>query len=193
LYFLLEIDLTFAVGANSNNKDTIFPLMKDTMKSIVDKYGIKTIHYSVVNYGADPISNTIIQHSYTEFAQFSTRDQFINVLSSLSPRPGSGDLRLDEATKKCDESFQDPKARQTADKVVVLMIDKDTTQSNLKSLTNTLEAKGIRVIPVGFGNEVTRKQLTTVTTNVYDVIHVDYTILASPLQEQIMNKVFRGK
>ena len=190
-----EIDLTFAVGANSANKDSIFTLMKNTMKSIIDKYGIKTIHYSVVNYGADPTSNTVIKYSYTNFITYSSTSAFSGAVDSLTPRPGSGGMKVDEAIRKSSQSFQDPKVRQYADKHVVLLVDKDSTESlsSLKSIANSLETNGIRIIPVGFGKEVTNKQLATITTNYYDVIHVDYNIARTPLQEQIMDKVYRGK
>lgn len=46
-----EIDMVVALCAVSSQSNQSFELMKDTVKSIVDKYGTSKIHYSVVIYG----------------------------------------------------------------------------------------------------------------------------------------------
>ena len=46
-----DVDLVVAMCAVSAASDESFKLMKDTVKSIVDKYGTSKIHYSVVLYG----------------------------------------------------------------------------------------------------------------------------------------------
>lgn len=52
-----DVDLVVAMCAVSAASDESFKLMKDTVKSIVDKYGTSKIHYSVVLYGtqAEPM------------------------------------------------------------------------------------------------------------------------------------------
>ena len=46
-----EVDLVVALCAVSSQSNQTFELMKDTIKSIVDKYGTTKIHYNVVIYG----------------------------------------------------------------------------------------------------------------------------------------------
>ena len=46
-----EVDLVVAMCAVSAASSQSFKLMKDTVKSIVDKYGTSKIHYNVVLYG----------------------------------------------------------------------------------------------------------------------------------------------
>lgn len=192
MFQIPEIDLTFAVGANSAKKTTTFALMKDTMKNIINKYGIKTIHYSVVNYGS---SSGVIEKSYTNFLTYSTTSSFSNYIGTISPRPDTGAPSLNNAISKSKDSFNDPKVRPSADKTIVIMIDVDSTENmaTLRTLADSIEKTGARIIPVGIGNEVTRKQLMSITTNNYDVIHVEDTITNPALQETIMNNVYRGK
>lgn len=163
------------------------------MRSVISTYGITSIHYSVVVHGPDPTSNTVIRISYTDFMKYSSSSDFTRDVTNLTPATGSGPLRLDEALRKCEQSFQDPNHRSYADKIVLLMFDKDSTASNLKSISNSLEANGYTIIPIGIGKTVTRKQLSMLTTNMYDAIHVEHSITSTRLQEQIMNKVYKGK
>lgn len=46
-----ETDLVIAMCYASTLSDQTFDLMKDTVKSIVDKYGTSQVHYAVVIYG----------------------------------------------------------------------------------------------------------------------------------------------
>lgn len=50
-----EVDLVVAMCAVSVASDRSFKLMKDTVKSIADKYGTSKIHYSVVLYGTQAV------------------------------------------------------------------------------------------------------------------------------------------
>ena len=50
-----DVDLVVAMCAVSTASDQSFKLMKDTVKSIVDKYGTSKIHYSVVLYGSQVV------------------------------------------------------------------------------------------------------------------------------------------
>lgn len=192
MFQIPEIDLTFAVGANSAKKTTTFALMKDTMKKIINKYGIKTIHYSVVNYGS---SSGVIEKSYTNFLTYSTTSSFSNYIGTISPRPDTGAPSLNNAISKSKDSFNDPKVRPSADKTIVIMIDDDSTENmaTLRTLADSIEKTGARIIPVGIGNEVTRKQLMSITTNNYDVIHVKDSITNPVLQETIMNNVYTSE
>ena len=188
-----EIDLTFAVGANSAKKATTFPLMKNTMKDIINKYGIRTVHYSVVNYGS---SSGVIEKSYTDFLlTYNTTSSFSSYIDTISPRPDGGTPSLTNALTKSRDSFNDPKVRPSADKILAIMIDDDSAENmaSLRTLTDSVEQAGARIIVVGIGKEVTRKQLMTITTNNYDIIHVEDSVTNPALQETIMNKVYRSK
>ena len=46
-----DIDLVFAMCPVSSTSDETFKLMKDAVKSLVDKYGTSKIHYGIILYG----------------------------------------------------------------------------------------------------------------------------------------------
>ena len=46
-----DIDLVVAMCPVSSTSDQTFKLMKDAVKSMVDKYGTSKIHYGIVLYG----------------------------------------------------------------------------------------------------------------------------------------------
>ena len=50
-----DVDLVVAMCAVSNASSQSFKLMKDSVKSIVDKYGTSKIHYSLVLYGKQAV------------------------------------------------------------------------------------------------------------------------------------------
>ena len=65
-----EVDLVVAMCAVSSASDQSFKLMKDTVKSIVDKYGTSKIHYSVVLYGTQARSMLIFSDKALTIEEF---------------------------------------------------------------------------------------------------------------------------
>ena len=48
------LDLAFAISATATDADTNFKLMKDTITSFADMYGMSKINYAVIAYGETP-------------------------------------------------------------------------------------------------------------------------------------------
>lgn len=46
------MDLAFAISSSSREADRIYPLMKDTIHSIIDTCGANRIRYSVIIFGS---------------------------------------------------------------------------------------------------------------------------------------------
>ncbi|KAK3753528.1 hypothetical protein QZH41_018026 [Actinostola sp. cb2023] len=189
------IDITFVVSATSSKANVFYKLIKDTLKEIVNKYGMTTIHYSVIIYGSkssNPSSKTI--HTYTQSAKFPNKAAFANELEKLEKTGGrSSPYALDDALQKAEESFNDPKVRPNADHIVVIITDNDSSQqlSTLKPRVDSMENKGIRIIPVGIEKNVKPKELRSLTSNDYDVIIVYDGVTKDTLQSRIMKKVYR--
>jgi hypothetical protein len=172
--------------------------MRDTIKEIATKYGIKTIYYSIIIFGSknsNPSSKVV--KSFTEVVtNYRDKTTFATFLVSFEKIPDGGTPNaLDDALKLAEDGFNDPKVRKHSDHVVVVITDKDTVKqlSDLTPRVNSMENKGIRIIPVGVGDEVTTKELQGLTSNNYDVIHVYEGINKDRLQERIMHKVYRRK
>lgn len=192
--FFIEFDITFVISSTSARKPQIYPLMKDTVKEIVTKYGIKTIYYSIIIFGSKDASPPVkVLKTFTEFTDFSDKNTFANFIGAMENIENKGTPNaLDDALKKAEDGFNDPKVRKNADHVVVIITDKDTAKNlDLTPRVNTMENKGIRIIPVGVENEVTTKELQGLTSNNYDVIHVYEGATKSDLRERIMHKVYR--
>ncbi|XP_031558904.1 coadhesin-like, partial [Actinia tenebrosa] len=186
-----EFDITFAIGAGSTNSAALFKLMKDTMGAIVLKYGMRTIHYSIVTYGLGSASASVVR-SFTSTGSLSSSD-LKNAIDSLTYPGGSGTIATDAALNRCQSSFNDPSVQRSAEKDVVLMTDKSASISaaTLRSLSYTLGASGLRIIPVGIGNNIDRNQLLAMSSNSEDVIHVTEVETANALELKVMHNVYR--
>lgn len=49
-----DLDIAFALSATATDADSSFRRMKDTIKSIIDRYGTGSIRYAVIVFGRDP-------------------------------------------------------------------------------------------------------------------------------------------
>ncbi|XP_048588274.1 uncharacterized protein LOC125572190 [Nematostella vectensis] len=187
---LKEFDVTFAIGATTFE---LFEAMRMSIGAIVDKYGVDTVHYSIVVYGPG-VNNSVIRYSYTEFLQYNATT-FKTLVYNTFELGGSGDVPVDDALRKCKITFDDAKVRSCAEKDVVIMMDKDTNIDDMTSrnIADPMETSGLRIIPVGIGPGVTRRQLLTIATNWYDVIYEAVPRNATPekLHERTMDKVYR--
>ena len=76
-----EVDLVVAMCAVSAQSNQSFELMKDTVKSIVDKYGTSKIHYAVVIYGT--LAVKMLEFSDKKL----TKEDFKEIIDTL-PKPG---------------------------------------------------------------------------------------------------------
>jgi len=111
-----EIDLAFALSSTSASFTETYKLMKDTINTIVNDYGIEKIHYSIIVFGASP--KTFVQFS----EKFPNSKNLVAFISALPRR--SGGPSLDEALKEGRKLFQNQFARPHAKKFLVVITDK---------------------------------------------------------------------
>ena len=163
------------------------------MGAIVLKYGIRTIHYSIVRYGLGSGSASLV-YSFTATSSLSSSN-LKTVIDGLTKPGGSGTIATDVALNRCQSSFNDARVRRNAEKVVVLMTDKSSSISTatLRSLSYALGASGLRIIPVAIGNDNDRRELLAMSSNSEDVIHVTNSETASALELKVMHNVYRRK
>lgn len=105
-----KIDLAFALSADSNDASKIFRLMQDTIKSVVTKYGITDIRYSIITFGQTANVRLLFG------ALLSDPNQLKRIVDNI-PRD-VGIPVLDKALEKGREVFKDPGARKDAKKVI---------------------------------------------------------------------------
>lgn len=92
------VDLAFALSATASDADTNFKLMKDTITSFADMYGMSKINYAVIAYGER-------QRKWFDFqSQPSDFEDLRKMLDAISREAGviALDKALDEARKLYD-------------------------------------------------------------------------------------------
>lgn len=180
-----KVDLIFAISAVSSNADEVFQKIKETITSIIDRYGTMNIRYAMIFLGSDDVATI-------DFDYYTTSEQLKNLITNLDRL--SGDTALDEALKAARSMFKSPGARDDAQKVLVVITDKKSASSLSKVLpeANMLEDMDVKVIPVGIGSEIERKELEEITPNVTDVITTSSVDDPEQLGKDIMVKVLKG-
>ena len=121
-----EIDVAFAISANSVNYIQTFRLMKDTIAWIIGEYGTDKLHYSVILFGAD--ASTELNFD----ADVPTPNLLIQFVQSLSRR--SRDPDLTKALEEAQKVFTSAGARPQARKVYTGILFK--SKINLLCLTS---------------------------------------------------------
>ena len=153
------IDLVIALGASGQNASEIFTKQKDFISEIVEQFKLSqdAMLPGLITYGKDaqvPLKlGTVVD-----------KQSFNYYLADVdNPSDGTNLKRvLDEANKMLME-----KGRTNIPKVVLLLVDKKSTSSLPELLTakKGLENMGVKIVVVGFGNEVDRKELVILASS----------------------------
>lgn len=111
-----EIDLAFAISAAASNSDKTFKRIKDTINTIINKYGTEQIRYALVVFG----SSATTAVSFRE--QFASRKDLTTYLSLARQERGEPDIV--KAFDEVKRLFDSAPSRSNAKKVVVVVVDK---------------------------------------------------------------------
>ena len=154
------LDLGFVISATATEAADNFVLMKETIQSILDEYGVKKVRYAVITF-----DDTAVIH-----LKFKSNDALEKSLKGIlhSLPSTSGTPNLNNALAKGLELFSKQEGgRPGARKALVLMIDRKTTESKeqLTAKAEELVSKGIHLIPVVIGSEVQPGDLALVAPN----------------------------
>lgn len=105
-----EVDVAFAVSANSLNYMQTFRLMKDTVAWIIGEYGTDKLQYSVILFGADASTGVNFDEDVP------TPNLLIQLVQSLSRKSGDPDLTkaMDQAKNVFESAGARPEARKVA-------------------------------------------------------------------------------
>lgn len=118
-----EVDVAFAISANSVNNRQTFRLMKDTIKWIIGKYGTDKLQYSVILFGADAVTELNFG------SKVSTPNVLIQLVQGLSRR--SGEPHLDKALEEARKAFQSAGVRPNARKVMYVVLAQTRPQNQI--------------------------------------------------------------
>lgn len=181
-----EIDVAFAISANSVNNRQTFRLMKDTIAWIISNYGTGKLRYSVILFGND----AKIELDFD--GGISTPNKLIQFVQGLPRRRGGPDVI--SALEEAKTVFESASARTNAWKVLVVITDKRSGSSltDIIKAAEPLDEKGIKVLPVAVGGEADPPELEGTNPERF-VIVVPRTEDPKTLGKQIMEHVFRRK
>ena len=181
-----EVDVAFAISANSVNNRQTFRLMKDTITWIISNYGTEKLRYSVILFGND----AKIELDFD--GDISTPNKLIQFVQGLPRRPGGPDVI--SALEEAKTVFESASARANAWKVLVVITDKRSGSSlaDIKKAAEPLDEEGIKVVPVAVGGEADSSELEATNPERF-VIVVPRTEDPKTLGKQIMEHVIRRK
>jgi len=178
----------FALSATSANSVQAYQLMKSTVKTFINTYGVNKVHYSIIVYGATVIRVVNFNKTFPISA---------NELKAAIDKQGAlmGGPFLEGALKEAFRVFNERMRRPGAKKVLVVITDKNSgaSPSTLATAVRRLEEKGVLVISVGIGETVERSELKVISPNPMDVISVRLNVNPSVLAERIMDRILRRK
>ena len=109
-----EIDVVFAISADSANYAQTFSLMRDTISWIIGKYGTSKLRYSVIVFGVD--ASTEINF----VRDVPTPNVLIESVRQLLRKTGGSDLK--KALEQAASVFEGAAARPDARKVTPLLV-----------------------------------------------------------------------
>ena len=178
-----EIDLGFAIAADSLDADETFQLMKDTIAEIIREYGLGKIRYGLIVFG--DTANIKIQ--------FSDHNKVDNLLQYLTVIPKRSGAALDEMLKEAERLFSASGGRASARKVLVAITDlaSGKTSSELSQAAKLLQDKEIKIVAVAIGRQADPKELEILTSK-ENIIEEQKSVLPHDLKKTIMDKVFKG-
>ena len=159
-----QMDLVFAISANSGDADATLKLMKESIRKIMNdlKFGNGNVQYAVIAYGS-----TVVQLGEPSFDSIKDLREYIQKLPKQSRDP-----QIDKTLQGALNIFQGPNARHGARHVLVVLTDKksNSTDEDIKTGAEQLDEKKIRVIPVAIGNEADPNELMKITPYRDDLI-----------------------
>lgn len=179
--------MTFAFSATSVSAQSSYILMKRTVKSIVEKYGVNRIHYSVIVFGSVAISHINFSYSIPD------RNELIRKVARLPKSKDSPDLV--KALEKAKQVFELREVRPNAKKVLVVILDNASVSNkkDLKEAVHVLVNKSVLIIGVGVGSAIDPKELEIITEEIRNVIRVGINKNPDELAKEIMAIILRSK
>jgi len=178
------IDLTFAISATSISENTTFPLMRNTINTIVSEYDIFRIHYSVIVFGA--VSTTHIDFGTT----IPNKAHLIRTVARLPKEDGPVNLVL--ALEDAKRVYQSQEVRPEARRFLVVIMDNQPVDNvdNVVTAVTDLNNLDVVVIGVSIGNSINSTDFETITKDPRHIITAGVNKSAVELGKEIIDAIF---
>lgn len=173
------------MSAAAVDADDIFDKMKDTLDTIIKQYGTDKIRYAIITFGST--SSVIVN-----FSDERGKDELRTIVEQLS-RP-VGDPNIKNVLKEVESLFQNAPPRPGSRKILVIFIDKKSTNSrnDIKEATEPLFNKNVTIVPAVVGPEVDVDEIEVIVEHKAE-------IAVCPVPEpetwpdKIIDKALKGK
>lgn len=184
-----RLDISFVVSTTAVDSDGNFKLIKSTMESIIEHYGVKKHLYSMVVFGQN--ANIILPFQKT------TKDSLLSLIKGAQLASGSPDLvNALETTKKLFFQLSGG-ARPDSRKIVVVMIDKKSVNSGsaIEKIVGEYDDGKVRFVTVVIGNEADPDELIPLTPDKdkKDIVPTDKDDDPRTVEKKIMVAIAKGK
>ena len=135
-----------------------FEKMKDTLDTIIKLYGTEKIRYAVITFGS--AASVIVN-----FGDDRSKDE-LRAIVDLLKRP-SGDPDITNLLKQTERLFKDAPSRPGSKKVLVVFLDKKSTNSrgDIKEATQPLFENNVTIVPAVVGPEVYIDEIDVMVEN----------------------------
>ena len=184
-----KMDIAFAISATAFQSDANFEKMTDTVKEMIDRFGVHgRVHYSLLTFGNPP---TV----HIQFSDKLDNSTALNMLIEGVPKPSNG-AALDKALNEAKMLF-DPAAggREDAKKILVVMMDKESDSSTEDAMKASKDLKdaGIRIIAVALGDEKNKREVERIAPIKDDAIKPNDTDKPRDIANKIINNILDGE
>lgn len=175
------------MSVSSQDAEKVFELIKDSIRSITERYDTSNIRYALLTFG-DTVN---VEVNFT--SDMPSAEALREVLEKLT-RP-SGEPNLEVALQEAKMIFKQSTARAGAKKVLVVIMDDKSASgaSEVKEAARPLEDNNIKVVPVAIGPQANLPELEKITTNKKFMASVGTDEDPERVGEEIMRKSLKSK
>ena len=179
-----ELELGFAIAADSSESDKTFTLMKDTVTSIIDKYGMGRVRYGLIVFG----DSASIKANFRDGFQL----EQLKTLIEISVKEPSG-AALDKALEEAKKLFTGAGVRGDARKVLVVITDKASgrSPSDIRDAAGELEDEQVHIVGVSIGEESDEEELESMNPSV--VVSEKKDSYPEDVADSVMKAVLEGE
>ena len=187
LYFITgqeerDVDIIFALGSSDPNGAKVFEQEKVLTNYLISQQKATKTRYGIITYSNDASTQVPMQSS-TDI--YRLQDQ---VRTLKWPGIGSG---VDTALKQASSVFQSSKPGSRKLLVIFMSGKASAPSSSLRQAVRPLVNQGVRVLLIGYGNQLDYSQLGGISENTNNII------IPSGAQDadgyRISSTMFKGK
>ena len=180
-----KIDLGFAISTTALNAADTFKKMKETVKTIIRKYGVGNLRYAVIIYGSD--AKVAISFD----SSFPSLDNWLTTVDGMQIEQGTP--AMEKALQEAKKLFEFA-ARSDAKKVLVVIADESPIgdEKVIKKQARDLDIDDVKVVPVAVGDDIDPIEIEDISPYKDVLVDVPKDVDPTDLAEAVMDKVLKG-